>query len=146
MTNQAGLFLVTYDIGTGMAGAPSFKVTMTVYTPEDTVSGGGNITQATNPPVNVNTQFSGQYTYMTVMPNQSKILVNATGYPVAHCPPQMGIGPVMMPNLQLQMVLSEDWQSGTANYKYCNDASGNWTEVKNAPVKAISANSLAKAA
>ena len=142
MTNQAGLFLVTYDIGTGMAGAPSFKVTMTVYTPEDTVSGGGNITQATNPPVNLNTRFNGQYTYMTVMPNQSNILVNATGYSVVHCPPT----PVIIPNLQLQMVLSEDWQSGIANYQYFNDASGKWTEVKNAPVRAISADSLAKAA
>jgi hypothetical protein len=52
-----------------------------------------------------------------------------------------GIGPVIPPNAELRMVLSEDWRSGTANYKY-QDSNGNWHQIADAPVKMVSGNTL----
>lgn len=45
---NAGLFIVSYEIGGNMSGAPLFKVNFSVYTPGETVSGIGHITQASN--------------------------------------------------------------------------------------------------
>lgn len=133
---ETGLFLVSYEIGGHMPGAPLFGVSFTVYTPGETVSGIGHITQATNPPLDIGTDLSGQFTYMCVMPKNCHILITATGYPVVKWPQGGGIGPVIPPNTELRMVVSEDWKSGTANYKYL-DGGGNWHEVKDAPVKSV---------
>lgn len=131
---QVGLFPVSYEIGGNMPGAPLFRVNLVVFTPAKTVHGAGHISQATNPPLSVNTILSGQYTYMTVMPNNSHILVTATGHPVA-----LGPGtPVLPPNVQLRMVLSSDWKSGTANYEY-QDSNHHWHTIDNAPVKLVTA-------
>ena len=106
-----------------------------VNTPQELVNGIGHITQATNPPLNLNTQLQGTYTYMATM-SSVNILVVLTGYPVANLPPNGGVGPVLMPNVQLRMVLSQDWKTGTANYKYV-DNSGQWKEMDNVPVKLL---------
>ena len=133
---KVGLFPVCYQIGDAKAGAPLFKVSLLVYTPGETVSGYGIITQAISPPLKVETKLHGDFTYMTVMPRITHILVVATGYPVVHWPPHGGIGPVIPPNVHLRMVLNEDWKSGTANYQYI-DSKGNWHNIKNAPVKIV---------
>jgi len=143
-----GLFLASYDIGTGLDGAIGFQLTMSVFTPEKTVNGSGAITQAINPPVNVNTKFNGTFDYLSVMGGES-IFVKATGYPVINWPAHGGIGPVIMPNLELTLVLDADWQTGTANYKYRTgvfDGLDDWIEVSNVPVKAISSSQLEAAA
>ncbi len=136
LTAQTGLFPVCYEIGGDMPGAPLFKVSLTVYTPGKSVSGHGVITQATNPPLKVETKLQGDFTYMTVMPKNVHILVVATGYPILHWSHHAGIGPVIGPNVNLRMVLTEDWKSGTANYQYL-DANGNWVNIENAPVKIV---------
>ena len=133
---QVGLFPVCYEIGGNMPGAPLFKVSLLVYTPGKAVSGFGIITQATNPPLKIETKLHGDFTYMTVMPKNVHILVVATGYPIIHWPPHGGIGPVILPNVHLRMVLKEDWKSGTANFQYI-DAKGNWHNIENAPVKMV---------
>jgi hypothetical protein len=138
---MTGLFIVSYEIGGNMPGAPLFKVNFSVFTPGETVNGIGHITQATNPPLDIATNLSGQYTYMCVMPERCHILVTATGHPIIKWPQGGGIGPVIPPNVELRMVLSEDWKSGTANYKY-QDSSGKWDEVTNVPVKMVSGNTL----
>ena len=133
-TEQVGLFPVSYEIGGNMPGAPLFKVNLVVFTPARTVNGAGHITQATNPPLDVQTSLFGQYTYMTVMPNNSHILVTALGHPTT-----LGPGtPVSPPNVQLRMVLSSDWKSGTANYEYLG-SNRQWHRVDNAPVKLVTA-------
>lgn len=142
---RTGLFIVSYEIGQPALGAPSFQLNLTVSTPNETVSGYGEITQPVSPPLDLKTQFQGQFTYMTVMPNNTHILVTGAGYPNIHWPPHGGVGPVMPPNLQLQMVLADNWQSGTANYKYLNN-SGEWVSVKDAIVQAVQANVLPAAA
>jgi hypothetical protein len=122
----AGLFLARFEIGGDLPGAPLLAVTMTVSTPQQTLTGMSRVTQAVNPPVDVTSKLDGDYTYMTVMPNNTHILVVANGYPAL---------PVLQPNLQLRMVLDKDWQSGTANYRY--EVDGVWHEVTDAPVKQV---------
>lgn len=139
---KTGLFLVNYCIGENRLGGVSFNVVLTVNTPLETVQGSGSITQAVNPPLDVTTQLNGSFTYMTVMPNNSKILVTAVGYPPIHMPPHSGVGPVIPSNVQLQMVLDDNWQSGTANYKYRSDITGEWVSVTNAPVIATNINQI----
>lgn len=139
---MTGLFIVSYEIGGNMPGAPLFNVNFSVYTPGETVSGIGHITQSINPPLDIATNLSGQYTYMCVMPDSCHILINTLGYPIIKWPQGGGIGPVIMPNVELRMVVGEDWKGGTANYKY-QDGNGNWHEVTNAPVRMIPGASLA---
>lgn len=115
-------------------GAPVFNVHFTVNTPKETVHGVGHITQATNPPLDVETKLDGSFTYMAVMPDSTHILVTVTGYPIIQWPPYGGIGPVIPPNAELRMVLENDWKSGTANYKYIDD-NGNWQAIDNAKVQ-----------
>ncbi|MCX7923147.1 MAG: DUF1842 domain-containing protein [Clostridia bacterium] len=136
LEKATGLFIVGYEIGGDIPGAPLFKIHFSVYPPEEKVDGMGLITQATNPPLDVATNIHGHYTYMCIMPNVCHILVTATGYPIVKWPVGGGVGPIIQPNTELRMVLSEDWKSGTANYKYL-DAQGQWHEITNAPVKLI---------
>lgn len=136
MNAKTGLFIVSYEVGGTMPGAPLFKINLSVYTPDETVSGMGQITQAVNPPLDIGTRLHGQYTYMCVMPQSCHILVTATGYPPIQWPQGGGIGPVIPANVDLRMVLTDDWKTGTANYKYL-DASGTWHEIKDAPVKQV---------
>jgi hypothetical protein len=134
---KTGLFPANYTIGTPMPEGPLFSLHLLVFTPEKEVRGGGSISQGLLPPSAVNTWLTGDYTYLTVMPNNSRILVVATGFPVKHQPSQPGhIGPVFDPNLHLRMVLESDWKSGIANFQFF-DSDGNWRSVENAPVKMI---------
>jgi len=138
---KCGLFLAQYSIYIPNAmGAPLFNLFLTVNTPSGTVTGGGNITQTTNPPLNLGTKLDGNFTYMTVMPKQTSILVTATGVPAVNWSPNAGIGPVLLPNVELRMVLDGNWQSGTANYKYLNSC-GEWNSINNAKVQIINTNS-----
>jgi hypothetical protein len=138
---KTGLFLACYEIGGDMPGAPLFKLNLGVYTPAETVSGIGHITQAISPPLDIGTKLEGKYTYMCVMPKSCHILITATGHPMIKWPQGAGIGPVIPPNVDLRMVVTEDWKSGTANYNYCDDQ-GKWHEITNAPVKLVPCKSL----
>jgi hypothetical protein len=140
---KTGLFIVSYNITTGLAGAPNFEVHLTVSTPTKEVNGMGHITQATNPPLEIISKISGDFTYMTVMPNSTHILVTAQGYPNIQWPPNAGIGPVILPNSKLRMILEDNWQSGTASFSYV-DSQGNWIDITNAKVEAINQNSFAE--
>lgn len=133
--DEVGLFLVKYEIGGNMPGAPLFSLSLGVNTPEKAVSGVGDITQAENPPLDIKTSLTGDYTYMCTMDSCS-ILVVATGFPMVKWPAHGGIGPVLLPNVHLRMVLSEDWKTGTANYSYQN-SEGEWDEINNATVELI---------
>lgn len=130
------VFSANYIIGNGMHGAPSFQISLSINKSDEHISGAGHIFQAVNPPLNITTYLHGQYSYMTVMPNTTHILVTATGLPIQmhYWDPKWGIGPQIYPNVELKMALTNDWKSGTATYKYM-DNSGNWKEVKDCPVK-----------
>jgi hypothetical protein len=136
----SGTFLACYQIGNDMPGAPLFTVHLIVSTPNEAVNGMGEVTQTTNPPLDLSTKLTGNFTYMTVMPQNTHILVTLTGYPNVHWSPSWGIGPVLLPNTTLQMVLTDDWKSGTANFTY-TDENGSQT-ITNVPVKSIPCNML----
>ena len=104
---MTGLFIGCYQIGGDKPGAPLFMVHLMFNAPDKRVSGSGEITQAINPPLDIHSRLQGNYTYMTVMPRIVHILISLDGYPA--------LVPVMLPNVHLQMVLNEDWKSGTAN-------------------------------
>ncbi|MBC8753894.1 DUF1842 domain-containing protein [Kordia sp. YSTF-M3] len=133
---KTGLFIVSYEITTGLMGAPRFEVHLTVSTPNQRVNGQGNITDTSNPPLDLMTTLHGDYTYMTVMPKNTKILVVTEGYPTIKWPPNAGIGPVLLPNTKLRMVLEEDWSGGTANFSYLNP-NGRWVDIEDAKVSKI---------
>lgn len=144
MSEKIGLFPVNYLIGTGAAGAPVFRLSLLVNAPDKTVNGMGRISQATNPPLDVRSNVNGTYTYMATMENVN-ILVVATGYPAVDWPAHSGVGPALLPNLHLRMVLAGDWASGTAYYKYQN-AGGAWIEVNDVSVKLIASEPVQSAA
>ena len=132
--DKAGLFIVCYTIETARTSAPVFNLNLTVNPPKGTVHGLGKIIQSTNPPLDLTTRLDGSFTYMTVMPNNTHILVVATGYPVIHWHPYSGVSTVIPPNAELRMFLSRDWKSGTANYKYI-DNQGDWHSISDVSVK-----------
>jgi hypothetical protein len=136
-TAAVGLFPLALQIGDAIPGALTFTMHLVVNTPQETVTGFGNISQSTNPPVNIETKLDGTYTYMTVMPKQTSVLIVATGYPIIVWPPNAGIGPVILPNVEVRIVLDSAWEKGTASYKY-QDANGTWHNVSDAPVKRLS--------
>lgn len=138
---NVGLFPANFRITAGspeqpIVGGVNLMLSLMVYTPNKTVTGFAKITQTTNPPLDEASKVSGEYTYMTVMPNTSHILVTASGYPNINWNPNWGVGPQLQPNFELRMVLESDWQSGRASFKF-RDASGKWVEENNFYVEAI---------
>lgn len=131
---NTGLFHVSYEVGAQMPGAPLVALDLLVYTPNRHVTGIAHVTQVTAPPMtSITSMLTGDYTYMATM-SSTHILVVATGYPHVSWPHGGGIGPVIPPNFELRMVLEDDWQSGTASFKYSSDGV-NWTSIDNVPVK-----------
>lgn len=131
---KVGLFPACYEVGKAMPGAPHLTLQMLVNAPEKAVSGYSMVGWAVNPPVAMKSKLTGDFTYMTVMPKNTHILVVLTGYPIVKWPPHGGIGPVLLPTLHVRMVLSEDWKTGTANFSFV-DNDGKWHENENVPVK-----------
>ncbi len=125
--NAVGLFPVTYE-NKSIPGGLSLKVSLVVSTVTKEVNGIAHITQATNPPLDITSKVHGDYTYMCTMKN-CHILVTATGYPEIHWPKGAGHGPVILPNVQLRMILEDDWSGGTVNLKYRDSLAGPWKEV-----------------
>ncbi|MGK7874284.1 MAG: DUF1842 domain-containing protein [Xenococcaceae cyanobacterium] len=128
-----GLFPGCYHIGQDIPGAPSFDVQLLFDAPQHLVTGEGEITQAVNPPLDIKTELRGQYFIVPTLP-QSLVAVKATGYPEVDFPPEGGPGPVILPNVELQMSLN-DFQSGTASYKYREVYGGEFKDVGPVPVK-----------
>jgi hypothetical protein len=136
--NTVGLFPVSYEITSGKLGAPTFEIHLVVNTPSKTVNGQGIVQNgSTHPALHVPTTLHGDFTYMTVMPNETHILVVANG-----------TGPIGLTtglvgeNTKIRMVLDSNWRAGTANFSYI-DNSGQWQEVNDAKVtiqQAVSAN------
>ncbi|MEO7592981.1 MAG: DUF1842 domain-containing protein [Byssovorax sp.] len=127
---KTGLFHVNYTIATRDLGGPLFTASMVVNTVDKVISGAGRITQTVgSPSLDLRTTLNGSYTYMTVMPDKSHILVVASGQgPIGSITPLTGT------NVELRMILSSDWSSGVANYSYRNER-GAWVELTNLPVQ-----------
>lgn len=130
--NTVGLFPVSYEITTGLLGAPTFTVHLVVNTPNRQINGQGVVENGSiNPPLHVPTSLHGDFTYMTVMPNETHILVVANG-----TGPIGSVTPLEGPNTKLRMVLEADWTKGTASFEYI-DANGKWQSINDANVSIL---------
>jgi len=123
---SAGLFPVAYQIGNNAPGAPRLQLDLLVYTPDRSLNGHAQVTQATNPPLDLQLDTWGSYSYLTVQPpTEGKILLTVQGnHGGAHAN-----SPVLF---KLRALLEQDWQRGVANYEYFNGQ--RWVSVDNVPV------------
>ena len=117
-------FNLNYRISNNLAGGISFNVSLIVDTNTKKIIGKGNITQAVNPPLNIPTILSGDYSYMCTM-NSCNILVVMEG--VSPYAPLILGAPQPIQNVKLRMSLEDDWKSGTATYSFLLD--GKWVDV-----------------
>lgn len=132
---MSSLFLASYKVTTPGVGGPLLTLHLTVDSEHETIHGLAEITQATNPPLQIKSKLDGNFTYMTVMPNKTNILVVCQGWPIIHWPKDAGIRPVILENFDLRMILEKDWKGGgIANYRYTEDYP-NWQVVRNAKVE-----------
>ncbi|MCP3475485.1 DUF1842 domain-containing protein [Bradyrhizobium sp. CCGUVB1N3] len=136
--DHVGLFHACYQIGESRPGGRIFKLDLVVDTPNRRIQGFGSITQAVNPPLDVTTSLQGNYSQLpTLPPAPALLLVLLTGYPPIHWPTHGGLGPQILPNVDLRMTLLPNWQSGIASYCYRSGHS-DWQEIEAAPVKLVS--------
>ncbi|UCJ06092.1 DUF1842 domain-containing protein [Chitinophaga pendula] len=117
--NEVGLFQVSYRISSGLIGAPVFHVNLTVSTVTQKVGGIGTITQTRHRPVQLETNLSGNYFVLPILPPQEHSLsVHLTGLPfIPH--PLNNVVP--HPNVELYMRLDAHWQAGIATFSYFED-------------------------
>ncbi|NET55640.1 MAG: DUF1842 domain-containing protein [Symploca sp. SIO2E6] len=124
-----GLFPACYGIGSGLDGAPYFEVELFVDSARGKVTGEGEIFQAVNPPLDIQTKLLGSYGIANV--------IQAIGYPDIDWPPQAGTGPVTQSNVELLMLLSKDNQSGEAIYGYRREEFGDFEFVGPVPATSV---------
>lgn len=129
------LYYANYEISSNLTpmGGVSFNVSLIIDTKTKSIVGNGTIFQATNPPLNIPSQLTGDYSYMCTM-NSCNNLVIADGFS-PYAPLIHGI-PSPAKNVALRMSLNDDWKSGVANYRYLKN--GEWVESGNQQVKLVS--------
>jgi hypothetical protein len=137
MEQKEDMFLWKIRIGNPAAGAVSIILSLGVDTVNKSISGSGKLTQPVSPPLNITLKCDGEYSYMTVMPQNTHILVLLTGYPMINWPQHGGVGPVIQPNCYIRMVINDDWKTGVVNVKYFNPNTGTWEELDNLPVHVV---------
>ncbi|MBV4507424.1 DUF1842 domain-containing protein [Pseudomonas sp. BW13M1] len=121
-----GLFPVSYLIGNNAPGAPRLQLDLLVYTPDRSVNGHAQITQTTEKSQKLDFDDWGTYSYLTVQPpSEGKILLTVRGN---HGGPHANSAE----QFELRALLDQDWQKGTASYRYYNGQ--HWIEVDNVPV------------
>jgi Domain of unknown function (DUF1842) len=130
-----GLFLLRLHTKTIQPGGVTLTLTLTVSTPTDQVTGHASVTQAVNPPLDVQSHVSGTLIHQFVMPpGQSHQRIDLTGYPIIHWPPGGGIGPVILPNFKAIIVLDASYSEGVANFQWRTFA-GTWHSLTQDVVK-----------
>ncbi|AOJ07783.1 DUF1842 domain-containing protein [Burkholderia mayonis] len=121
-----GLFPVQLRVSTPNLGAPVLWLYLLVNTFEKTVSGFARITQSIYPPPHFRARVTGQFHQVRLDPQSPpSIALSITGSPTGPIAPQVVI-------LELNGLLHDDWQSGTANYRYLDD--GRWHSIEHAIV------------
>ena len=127
--NDVGLFVVSYEIGTELPGAPRLVVHLAVNAPRRSITGQGRLTQAVNPPLNLTMALAGDFTYLTVMPPEpTDILVVLSDV--------QGTNP-NAPGIELRMLLIGGWAAGVASYRYTTARPGPWVGVDDVSVRQI---------
>ncbi|AOJ72381.1 MULTISPECIES: DUF1842 domain-containing protein [Burkholderia] len=121
-----GLFPVQLRVATPNLGAPVLWLYLLVNEVEKIVSGFARITQPIYPPLHFRARVTGQFHLMRIDPlSPPMIALSVTGSPSGPVAPQVVI-------LEFNGLLTEDWQSGTANYRYLHE--GRWHSIEHAIV------------
>lgn len=117
--SEVGLFQVRYRISSGLIGAPVFHVNLTVSTVTHKINGLGTVTQTTNKLLQQETNLSGNYFVLSILPPQDyNLSLHLTGVPFIPNP-QNNVIP--QPNVELYMRLDYNWQSGIATFTYYDE-------------------------
>ena len=122
--SKVGTFPVSYEVSTGASGAPNLRLDLIVTTPTKKVNGNATVTQAVSPPFEEHMPVSGNFTYMTVMPRNTHILVNVAS-------------PILVRDASIfaaTLVLEDDWSSGVCNFTFLGPQ-GKWVEIRDAKVR-----------
>ena len=105
-----GTFLVNYESVNVLAGGYTLKLGLVVDVVNKQAGGVSEITQATNPPLDVKLPVHGSVTDMTVMPkNTHHLLVLESS------------NKLLGRHEEIRLVTSDDWQTGTANVTLFTD-------------------------
>lgn len=124
-----------YRISTGLLGAPDLEISVLFEASTQFVIGTGRLTQATNPPVNLNLRIIGNYKDITVNGSESCRVVTLNGYLLLKWPSKSGTGPVESAVLDLSAVLNPGLTQGTASFSYFNGSS--WVDINDAKVTPV---------
>jgi hypothetical protein len=126
MANAVGTFLAHWTVGNvGAAGAPILKIeAMVSVAPTQRIVGTAQLTQAVNPPLDHQFEVVGTF-HNAPIPGGERRFIHL------HSVNTHRIG---APSIDILIELSEDWQKGTATYRYWIGSSFN--EVRNVPVQA----------
>jgi hypothetical protein len=128
------VFAGSWEVGTNLPGAPLLRLDLTlVTTPPTSVTGHARITQAISPPLDQVSRVTGEF-HTIATPTDTLHIVTLQGYPLVVWPPHSGIGPVLLPNLDARLILSNTWRDGTASYRYTTTPGGEWHTVDSVPV------------
>jgi hypothetical protein len=130
-----GLFLATYECGTGKPGAPALRLRLAISAPSRTVTGSATLGWAVSPPIDQESAVNGTYIAIPLFAGGFRYVVTLTGYPEVDWPVDGGIGPVLPQNLRADLVLT-DWNSGTASFSF-PDANGAWHTIAGVPVRLV---------
>ena len=116
-----------------LLGAPTFKADF-IFDSSGKVTGEGEITQAVNPPISVETYLDGTYLDLVYM-GAPYFKINADGYASPPCPEcGPGPGPVRLENVKdLEISTLEN----VASYKYSKKLGDKFTSVGPVPVKSV---------
>ena len=131
-----GLFIGSWETGKDRnSTAPKLTLDLMFDAVNGRVNGYGNVSAevSTNPPLDIHSRCDGEYTYLTVMPEHNQIIITLVGYPTTQWAPHGGLGLVLEPNLKVHMLLTSDWESGTATYSY-RTFDDQWHQIESVPV------------
>jgi len=121
-----GLFPVSFQVGNNQPGAQRLQLDLLVFTPDRTLNGTAQLSQTTNPPLDLHLDAWGSYSYLTVQPpSQGRILVTLQGN---HGGPHANSTVAF----KFRALLDQNWQRGVADYEYYNGQ--RWVSVDNVPV------------
>lgn len=119
-----------YQIGTGQPGAPRFQLAL-VFGQDQEVSGRGTITQATNPPLDVQTSLFGHAMREWIVEGLGEVIV-LTGY---SNPLNEPIGYV---NVQCTMLLeNSQFFKSHAQLSYRKSPTDPWIRLSQLPVREL---------
>ena len=118
-----------------MQGAPVFALNLLFNPSNNTVRGKGRIAQLDL--LNMKTELEGEYISFVSSLSPNLTFIKAIGYPDIDFPPDAGIGPVILPNVKLEMQL-KNLESGIASYKYDSRGEQKFISMDLIPVQSVS--------